>query len=533
MWLIVAVLLLAAGVIVAAPAAVVAIGVVRILRESGVPALRVPLGVIASTLAHALVIAALATLLAWPAAWMLRSTRRPALLGAAIAVPLLLPHYLTYAALNLLRAPRTPIGDWLAAQPPWASIAFGKAIAVIGLSLWAWPLAAMVLAPAVRAVPRDLIESLNLDGAGPFWRLRRTLHLARMLRGPIALAVGTVGVVMLGSAVPLHVAQIRTVATELWLALNLTTDPASAWVTAWPVIVAALACGAAMARWSSGQAELSEPDSPPDRPQAGAAWGTALIWGLSVIGPIVLFAGSLHTPGGEPSWREATLLSAAFWRLSGDAVAASAAHGAAVAAGAAVLALASWAAWGAGGVGKPGRVARRVALGCAVTFFITAIVPGVLVGSAVSRTWGASDATAWVGDSGVVLVLAHLARFGVVACAVGWWLAQLESPAVRDCRVLDGATGVRGWWRGRVDAAGLGAVAAAALAAGMLSFHEIEAAVIVQPPGVPSLAQQLLESLHFARDERLAAAAVNLIGAGIVFAGGVGVLLSRAGGRRE
>lgn len=533
LWIVAGLLAATLVIVVGVPAAAVVAGLVRTIASAG-QAAKVSAGLLISTAAHALGIAVLATALAWPAAWMLRRSRRPALAGGLIAVPLLLPHYLAYAALNLLRAPRTPLGDWLAHQPPWASIVFGKTIAVIGLAMWAWPLAVLVLTPAVRALPRETIETLELNGAGRAWPLRRTAHLARMLRGPLVLAVAVITLVMLGSAVPLHVAQVSTAATELWLALNLSPDPAAAWWKAWPLMLVALGAAVVAARWApagmgsvpAGAVETT------GRRLPGA--GTAAVWLLSVGIPVALFATSLHAPGEAPSLHQARLMSESFWRVSGEAVAASARHAAGLGVLTALLALASWAGWSAvAGRSAAASWARRLAAASGAALAAAAIVPGVLVGSAVSQAWGWSAATAWIGDTGAILILAHLARFGVVGCAVGWWLASLEPREVRDARRLDGAAGLIGWWQGVVDARGLGAVAAAGIAAGLLGFHEIEAAVVVQPPGVPSLAQQVLESLHFARDERLAAAAVNLVGLGIVIGAGTGVLLARAAAPRE
>jgi ABC-type spermidine/putrescine transport system permease subunit II len=69
----------------------------------------------------------------------------------------------------------------------------------------------------------------------------------------------------------------------------------------------------------------------------------------------------------------------------------------------------------------------------------------------------------------------------------------------------------------------------AALTTAILSFHEIESTVIVWPPGRPNLAQEMLDALHFQRDERLGAAAVSLMGAGIVMAYVAAWLMLRAG----
>ena len=46
---------------------------------------------------------------------------------------------------------------------------------------------------------------------------------------------------MIGSAVPLHLAQVETFAILIWRDLNLTTEPARVWVRAWPLLLVAIA----------------------------------------------------------------------------------------------------------------------------------------------------------------------------------------------------------------------------------------------------------------------------------------------------
>ena len=75
-----------------------------------------------------------------------------------------------------------------------------------------------------------------------------------------------------------------------------------------------------------------------------------------------------------------------------------------------------------------------------------------------------------------------------------------------------GGSGSRG--SGGTKLTSVGSVVGVAAAA--LSLHEIEASVIVQPPGRESLAQTLLGFLHFSRMEDLSAAAINLVGLGLV-----------------
>jgi len=104
-------------------------------------------------------------------------------------------------------------------------------------------------------------------------------------------------------------------------------------------------------------------------------------------------------------------------------------------------------------------------------------------------------------------------------------VAGREPRELRDLREVDGAGGLTGW----VAAWAIpnwGAWVGAALAAAILSFHEIEAGVLLRPPGAPNLAQQLLDWLHFSRDDRLAAAATNVMGFGIIVAYLAGYLLA-------
>jgi ABC-type spermidine/putrescine transport system permease subunit II len=123
-----------------------------------------------------------------------------------------------------------------------------------------------------------------------------------------------------------------------------------------------------------------------------------------------------------------------------------------------------------------------------------------------------------MGDSAMIVVLGHTARFGFVPVLIGAFLARSERPDERDSRRLDGAEGLRGWSLACLPG-GAGTVAAAGLAAGVLAFHEIESAVILQPAGLDSFPRQMLAFLHFFRRQELCCGALLTIGVGV--AGGV------------
>ncbi|MBX3358303.1 MAG: hypothetical protein KF745_07730 [Phycisphaeraceae bacterium] len=481
-----------------------------------------PLSLVAATILWPLVIAVLSTLIALPAAWLLRAGSRRRSLAAFVAVPLLLPNYLAYAGWGLLRAPMTFLGDLLATQSQTVQVAVNKAIAILGLSLWAWPVAALVLAVGARRIPQSLLDSLSLDAAGapaPVPMLRRWLVLLTLLRPALAWSVALVTLIMLGSPVPLHLAQIETYSVEIWRRLSLTTDLAPVWAASWPLVLVSLAGVAALVSRLSrptdpgADTEITAPPAPPRRSLPLLILAAA-IWALSIIVPFVLFLLALRDPPHSPTLASMLRLSTSFWQTSGDAVVSSLGVGACTGLLALLLTLSSWAALSL----SPSRLIRSVMLVMIACSLLVALLPGVLVGSAIAAAWN-SPATRFVSDTPIILVLAHTARFGFIPMTLGWWLAALESRAERDLRRPEGDS-LRAFVLARLlnPAAGGLAALGGAVAVGILSIHEIESTIMVLPPGNASLSQQVLEYLHYARDERLAACAVNLLAVAVAAA---------------
>lgn len=471
-----------------------------------------PWRLIGSTLLWTSAISVLSTVLAWPVAWALRTARRSA--WAWLLAPMLAPSYLAYAGWGLLRAPRTWLGDLLerAAQDGhrWAPVLAGQALAVLGLALWAVPLAALVLWSGLRRIDQSVLDSLRLE---PGHRAHRAANILQMSWRPAGVAIGLVMLLMMGSAVPLHLAQIPTYAIQVWLALDLT--PAAqqwkVWILAWPLVLGALLAG-----WVIG-GRLTAPDAGaveggnPRRSRPALIAGVA-VWGAGVLIPLWLFVHCLSDPRSL----------ARFWQLSGAAAALS--GRVALAVGAIGVFIALGVALGLAGESRGARAGLTRA--CVRMLLIAGLMPGVLVGSAVS---GASQLVARalprlaeIGDSPLILVVAHVARFGFVPALVGCWLARTEGSAQVWLRRLDGADSLRGW-AGATLPVQAGACISAGLAAAALSLHEIEAAVIVSPPG-DSLPRQVLGYLHYLRTEEMCAAAVWIIGFGLV-AGALGALL--------
>lgn len=496
--------------------------------------------VLARTAWVVLLLAGLTVSLAYPAGWWLRGQlgRGPGGAGAAGAgrtaraqsraslvalmlCPLLLPGYLWYAALSMARGPGTWLGDALARGPEWLNLASARLAAGAGVACWLWPLAAGVLGTWLLRVPQGALDALALT-PGPWWR--RAAVRARLARGGVVMALAVTGLVLLGSAVPLHLARIDTAAMSLWRLLDLSPQPGGAYAAAWPLGLAALIAGAWTARLVARDApseETGEPVAPPARWLTRTAWG---LWSVTALTPAALLA-------------TAPLRAEHFERFSNDGLrAASASAGVGLAVGGVLLTLAGLTWLALSGPRGSGRVVRVVVALTGGVLTLWAVLPGVLVGSAVARA-GSLAGAAWPGAAGVIddsplpLVVAHALRFGVLGVLAGWALARSEAPSLRDTRAQLGAHGLWAWWVTGPRGPGGAALVGIAVAGLALSLHEIEAAVIVQPPGRASLARLLLEHLHYLRDADLAAAVLSLWPATALAAWASAWLLIRSRGR--
>jgi ABC-type Fe3+ transport system permease subunit len=456
-------------------------------------------------------IAALATILAWPAAWAARAWPSRRLL--ILLAPMLLPSYLAYSGWGLLRAPGTWLGDIIIRGPQgaapgenWWPIAALYIQAIAGLVFWSWPLAAIILAAHLRQLDRDVLDALRLEAG----RTRRFMNILAMTRSGTFLAFGAVVLVMLGSAIPLHVAQLETYSMFIWR--RLTELPHSeqwrTWVAAWPLLAIAILAAIIIARWVDSMTAGSLPalrHRPVTRASIMALVFTIGLWTLSIVVPAILFAASLRSP------RSLTR----FWQMSWESLAASAAIAAGVATIGLLMIVAVWLAV------SSGPCWRRLVLIFTTILLAAGLAPGILLGAATAGAW--SELTAlWpaashIVDSPAILVIGHVARFGFIGALVGHFLAAAEPRDLRNIRLLDAGPSFRGFVVAALPPQ-IGTVLAASLAIGLLSFHEIEAAVLLQPPSAigGGLPWQMLQWLHFARMEDLSAAVLCVLAAAIL-----------------
>lgn len=448
-------------------------------------------------------IGALSAVLALPVALALR--RLPAFVAALTLAPLLLPTYLAYSAWGALRAPGTMIGSFVAAQiardgPRLGPIA-NHVQAVLGQALWAWPLALVPVLLRARALDHDALDAAAQLSAS---RGRGAAVAVRALLPSMLAGATLVALLTLGTAIPLHLAQVDTYAIAVWRKLELTAGSRAAWITASPLLAIALVAGVGIAAMA-GRAPIGVSPARRDLAtfraslRAPSFWLGALVVALSTVLPILVLAVAL---------RETRSL-ALFWREAGpDLLRSLGLAGIAAALGALVALLTSAALSG------PRRTVGAALAHLAIVLWLAlALAPGVLLGSAIVRASN-TDATAFLADTPVGLVLAHLARFGAVAALAGWFLARCEPPTLRDLRLLEDPS-MRGWARAALPPQ-IAGIVAAGLAVGALALHEIEAAALLSPPGLETFPRRMLSMLHYLRVEELTAAMLWTLTLGVV-----------------
>lgn len=454
---------------------------------------------LAKTVGIATLIGALAACLGAPAGWAMR--RLPAPWAALLLAPALLPSYLVYASWSLLRAPGTGVGDWLFRfGGPRLLQDVSAAQAIGGLALWASPLAAMVIGLRARALSNDAVDALRASGAT---RLARWRAIGGAMWRPCVAGGGGVALVMLGSAVPLHVAQVGTYSIEVWRRMDETAGSPGAWLASAPMALLAVAvgaCGALLVRRpGAADAQPRSPSGGERDARVSARWVICAIavWALAVVAPMALFLWSL---------RERASLGR-FWSQAGEAAAESGAI--ACATGALVWLIAAST---SAGFGSARPRTKAIAAGTVGAWLALGFMPGAMIGAAIARV-GATPGGEWLTSGPAGVVTAHLARFGFVGAIAGWWLALREPTALREMRLLAGG-GARVWWRGAGRAQRMG-LAAAGVAGATLSFHEIESAALVAAPGRDTLPRHMLALLHYLRVEELNAGAAQLMALGL------------------
>lgn len=461
------------------------------------------LSLLVSSLLWAIGIALGAVILGLAPAWAVR--KRPHL-ATLLLVPMVLPSYLAYAGLNILRAPRTWLGDFAEhlAQSGFkeAPLIIGRIIAYVGITLWIWPIAAIAMLPFMRSLDDECIESFSLESKSPIARL---WHIAGMLRRALLVSAGCVFLVALGSSVPLHVAQVRTLAMAVWIALVQAPGTLHPYAASWPLLLIG-GCGAILiSRWLRSRPTWQGGD---DR-RGGGAYNSglvpsmiaAIVWCASVVLPLALFAGELRSPESIRT----------FWLVAQESILQSIFVAGWVFAGSIAATLLVWYL-----ISDASKYVRSMGHVIITFSLFTSLAPGILIGHgvAVAFSWPVLERYL---ETPLPVITAHLLRFGVIGMVGVAMLVRAQPISLLESRLMDGGNPVLNFIGTQLPR-GLAVVPACALASACMSLHEVESAILVQAPGSASLAQLTLGYLHFTRTQELSAAAVLLVATSAVLA---------------
>jgi DNA-binding beta-propeller fold protein YncE/ABC-type Fe3+ transport system permease subunit len=443
------------------------------------------------TSAYALVIALGAMLCGWAPGRVLGRAvraRRFVPLAALVLFPICLPAYVVFYTWWLAWPAPSPLHDWAVARDLLPALR--AATLVLGLVCWSWPIVAWCVAGGVASTPRSRGEMLALDGAGPG---RRLLDLARTDGRGLAIGGLLVAVVAFDNTTCFDLAQIFTYGNELRAQDALGASPREVLVTALPAMAIAAVGGVIV--WTL----LA---TAPRRAAMSLGRGTALarvtagaVWIGSVLVPLVLLLVALDVSG---RGREFLVL---YGRDALGSVRLAAVSGAV----AAVVAIGLAMAWCDH---RPW--VRRLAHVQAAGWLVTALLPGTVVGVGIEAAYNLPGLADAVYRRPAVLVLAHLARFGVVAALLGRAAAAATPRALDDLRRLDGAETLRGFL-GATRPQALGAAVASFAVVLALGLGEVPVTARVHPPGSNPLVMIVLNDMHYQRPQTVIIAVLLLM----------------------
>jgi len=439
---------------------------------------------------------------------------RARLFQAILIAPIWLPATMVYAAGNLLRAPDTLIGRALITYSTssddlrWITIWAGYAIAIGGLALWSAPIAGVLIASGLGYRSNIYDEMIALEPVGI---LRRAHLWVRINLRILARSWVLITILMLGSAVPMHLAQLETWSIVIWRQLSEKpiNEWGGVWLSSYPMLIAAIIGAWVLTNAIIHRETKSTPDDRGVHPQRIGRCVFLLALAVWMVGSLLPLLAMLFSLSDLRSLIQ-------FWRLESGAMRDSGLL--AMATGILTLLIALLVAFT---LGYPSKAIRRLGAWCVLVLCILGLIPGVLVGAAIARSpidWFTSG---WNGA-----LLASLIRSAFLGAIVGALCAGSESIERQSIRWQLAAGSIRGW-----TVATLPTIALPILGSGLIgaiyALYEIEASVMVRPPGMENLPQQLLSDLHYARLEELSAAGVNLLAIGLVLSIIASLLLSR------
>jgi sugar lactone lactonase YvrE len=475
----------------------------------------------ASSAAWIAAIASVAVLLGWPlgrtladglrskdAAGAGRGRRWPTLLLAwASVVPLCVPAYLVFW--SIWQGLGTRVLDLLGPdQAAEHAVLVREVVLLVGLASWAVPFVAWSLV-AWHARTDDRLADLHaLDGSNA---VRRTIDAFRHDAPGLLVGWLVAFIALLGESVSFDLAQVRTYAFEL-RALDAGGVPPSevlargstAFVLAAGVVLLATWLLARRASRVDGRPLRRAGRCESSRPlRSTAAWGAVGLSLLPLLGLVVAFL----AVGG---WRhEAANFIKLYARPATQSLAMAVASGVVLAVVASLLVVV--------GLRPVARVALVGLRSAALLWCLAAVLPATLVAIGLEAAWNRTLVGPLIYDTKAILVLALVARFGVVAVVAAAIALRSTGGRGADLRRLDDPRSASDLWRvGRPALVGAFVVALAGGTA--LALGDIVLASRLVPPGTELLAPSMLNAMHYQQPETVVFASILMIGCGMLAA---------------
>jgi iron(III) transport system permease protein len=432
--------------------------------------------------------ATLATVLGTPYGLLLARARLPASrLWAALGVlPMLLPPYAAAIAWLIFLGQAGPLHEWLARRG-YVGLAFfsptGVAMTCATNGLLYWPIAAGFAALALRAVPAELEETARLE-ANPW----RALWIAA--RPALGAALGAAGLLVFLLAladfgVP-STFNLAVFPVELFAQFSGDYNTGAAVRLALPLLLVALPLAVAQHRGFRELPTLAEAGACPPLP-LGRWRGLAVAYCFMLValsacvplGVLIAEAGPVANylrvaqESGIAAW-------VSFWTA---AVAAAAVAGVAL-----PLALLAERRFGRLSAPAAGSLSALATVGYAL--------PGVLIAVALIGLLNRPGPLGALYDSSLVLPIAYVVRFFPFAFQAIAPACRRLSPALLEAAALDGA-GPLARLRRIALPASRGAAATGAALVFLLSARELDATLLVRPPGADTLALRIYDLFHY------------------------------------
>ena len=424
-----------------------------------------------------------------------------------LTIPLLIPPQVLYYAWGLVLLPNSTLGMLLGRSDTSLQLV-GLVRSVIVLGCWYWPVCSLLLGVGWRRTDPDLWAAATIEAH----TFRRWLYVGLPVMGnAIACAWLVTFALVVSQFSVFHLAAVDTLGTELATLYQLTgSSHAVAWA-ALPLVLIALLLGAVMERFVQpvGQNYDLHRD---ERCWRGCLPLGLLFWLTSTVIPVALLV--YHVQNWQVFVR--------FGQLSRDGLL----YSTGIAAGAALLAiLIAIGVLMAGQCGW-GRIARVMRF----STFAAALLPGSLIASAMVLVFNRGLLSDYVYNRPWIVSFGHAGRLAILAVLVIWYVQASLPKQLGDLARLDGAKGVSAAYH--VWLPGLWpAIIAAGVLAMALSMTELSATMVLLPAGVPNFAQQLLNQMHYARDQQVIASCLVLIAFGVAAVGIIFASIGLAAGR--